>query len=713
MVPHGFEAVLRRMLGPRVEGAALPLFDPEPWMDSSEPAAAVGAAFLVALCGPSHPLFEKARWVLEEPPRGVPVALAQLYRDGLALIGDEVTHVAAVDDGFATSLDAVADRLARTEPSGLGLDTVATAEALWSVFFPEGIRIVGHEEPRESELRDARTVTVSEPNPDPIVDPSRQILFTSNVLLTVPSTGRPIEDLPYPAELRTDLALTSGEAQAHWYDHPIQIGVEPAANELLYGLRGLDDAVGFERRRSPPTGRVTCVLSVSVTHGGLRRLARRYVEEELARSGGLPNLDVIVFTEDSTDRLIDEVLAPAARHYLDVADGEEAAALLRGVFGVDGAYGRHYSFLKAVSALWHVLIDPAVKGTFKIDLDQVFPQEVLVAETGASAFEHLATPLWGACGIDAAGRAVELGMVAGALVNERDIGRGLFTPDADYPARAPTADEHVFFSALTRTLSTRAEMMERYDSAGCDGIRTCLERVHVTGGTNGTLVDSLRRHRPFTPGFIGRAEDQAYILSTLGRPGPRLTYAHAAGLIMRHDKEAFAGEAIAAAQVGNIVGDDIRILYFSAYADVIAGSTIRSPSQVSLDRTSLKSLLDPFTGCFISRIPVTVVLLRFALRSALAFAAGRTQLARDVAENGAQRVSDAIAFTADRDAFRYVIARERLAWDQYYDSLEALEAAIGAGDSDALGLRERAREIVAAASVRSVAGQRRDELSEP
>ena len=175
-------------------------------------------------------------------------------------------------------------------------------------------------------------------------------------------------------------------------------------------------------------------------------------------------------------------------------------------------------------------------------------------------------------------------MVAGALVNERDIGQGLFTPDVAYPSRPLTPDQYVFFSGLPQALSTRAEMMERYDTPARDGVTTCIERVHVTGGTNGILVDALRRHRPFTPSFVGRAEDQAYLLSVLGRPGdggadgpmPRLAYAHAAGLIMRHDKEAFAGEAIAAAEAGKLVGDDVRILQFSAYAAAIAAAATGS-----------------------------------------------------------------------------------------------------------------------------------------
>ena len=258
-------------------------------------------------------------------------------------------------------------------------------------------------------------------------------------------------------------------------------------------------------------------------------------------------------------------------------------------------------FLKAVTALWQVLVDPDVRGTFKIDLDQVFPQAELVAETGASAFEHLETPLWGAVGVDPHGRELDLGMIAGALVNERDISRGLFTPDVAYPAGPLALDRSVFFSALPQALSTRAEMMERYDSPERDGRTRCLQRVHVTGGTNGILADALRRHRPFTPSFVGRAEDQAYLLSVLGpsdapigeRPEPRLAYAHAAGLIMRHDKEAFAGEAMAAAEAGKLIGDDVRILQFSALARVIArtaeGETIDAGWQAA---RAVKAILD-------------------------------------------------------------------------------------------------------------------------
>jgi hypothetical protein len=303
--------------------------------------------------------------------------------------------------------------------------------------------------------------------------------------------------------------------------------------------------------------------------------------------------------------------------------------------------------------------------------------------------------LWGATARDAEGREIDLGMLAGALVNERDIGRGLFTPDVDFPKHPPAFDERVFYSVLPQAVSTRAEMMERYDGPEVDGVDRALERVHVTGGTNGIRVDALRRHRPFTPTFVGRAEDQAYILSALGEPGPRLAYVHAAGLIMRHDKDAFAGESIAAAHVGKLIGDDVRILVFSAYADAAAGDGLDG----ALDRAAIGRLLDPFTGGFVSAIPQTVVLLRLALRTIRLFAAGEVDHAREYAIEGARRVDEAIEAFGDPAAVAARVEAERSAWGHFYDALDGLEEGIAAQDEGALRLRARAVEIIDACRV--------------
>jgi len=665
----------------------LPILDPSPWLAVDvDPLARVTAAFLVATAGAAHPDHEMAMTVLNDPApaSGTAADLASFYRTGLDRMAAELGRVTAANPDVVARLAAAAGDLAAATSSD------DAREAIWSVFYPQAVGILGDEDGRIRDLRSARTVTVTRAAADPMSNPARDILFTSNVLLTVPSETTDVGALPYPRPLRDAIEAAVAEPQRFWYDHPIQLGVEPAGNELLYGLRELDAAVDAE----PEAGRVTCLLSVSVTHDGLGPVARPYVEAELARGVGLRHLDVVMVTEGDAQRLVDEVIFPALALSLGDAAATAAAPGLRAIVGVDGEYGRHYSFLKAIAALWHVAIDPAVRATFKIDLDQVFPQDILVAETGRTAFGHLATSLWGATALDAEGRDIELGMLAGALVNEPDIGHGLFTPDVDFPKRPPTLDEHVFFSALPQAVSTRAEMMERYDGPAIDGASTALERIHVTGGTNGIRVDALRRHRPFTPTFVGRAEDQAYILSTLGQSGPRLAYAHAAGLIMRHDKEAFAGEAIAAAHVGKLIGDDVRILLFSAYADAAAGEGLDGAHDGALDRPAIGRLLDPFTGGFASDLPQTVVLLRFALRTIRLFAAGEAGQAREYATVGARRIDEALQVISDAAAVAGRVQAERTAWGHYYDALDALEAGIAAGDERALELRARAIGIV-------------------
>jgi hypothetical protein len=95
---------------------------------------------------------------------------------------------------------------------------------------------------------------------------------------------------------------------------------------------------------------------------------------------------------------------------------------------------------------------------------------------------------------------------------------------------------------------------------------------------------------------------------------------------------------------------------------------------------------------------VTVVILRFALRLAQAFDDGRGTLGLELAEIGARRLSEALDFTSG-DALRSVVERERAAWNDYYDVLDALEGALAASDPLALNIRERARRIVARARV--------------
>ena len=687
---HHFQSILSRLFATKRDSGQFSIFNPQSQFNphpenDAQTVASLNAAFLILLCGKENPGYAVANDLLihiSAIPRWAP--FAAFYREGIELIREEIEEVCRDDADFAARLESLSENLIIPEAT---TDPAILTEKIWSVFFPEAVGIRRHEKEKIEQLRQRRRVKITRTNPSPVSDPAREILFTSNVLLTLPPESKDISHLPLDNHLKAALHAVSEEPQLYWYDHPIQIGVEPEKNEVLYGLRGLDEAIEFERQRGNLSDdqKVTCLLSVSVTHPGLHAIAKSYLEQEILRSGGFRHLNIYLFTEDETRKIIDLVLLPAAKNVF----GAEIDENLFDMFGVDGEYGRHYSFLKAIAAFWQVFIDPEVRGTFKIDLDQVFPQKELVDETGYSAFEHFRSPLWGARGIDTHGKQVELGMIAGALVNRMDINKSLFTPDVTFPKNPPEADEHIFYSRLPQALSTEAEMMTRYNRPDLNGKDTCIQRIHVTGGTNGILIDSLRRQRPFTPSFIGRAEDQAYILSVLQNQPERLAYLHQPGLIMRHDKEAFAREAIQSAFIGKLIGDYQRILYFSAYARALAD-----------DYRSIKQEVDPFTGCFISRIPTTVVYLRFALKAAAFFQAGNAENAIEFIQTGANRITNTFNFIRGNvSLLTQQLAKERKSWNLFYDLLSRIETGLKRKEPFARELVRRARKIVSACEI--------------
>ncbi len=634
--------------------------------------------FLICLCGKEHPHYEQAGTILSEFGRDRRwKEAADFFQRGAKRIPEEIEEAAVSDVQFADTLEHLSVRLIRGEE--------LRVQDLWSAFFPEGVGLFSERdrERKIHQLRQKRTVTVEKPDPRPITHPAREILFTSNILLAPPLSNK--EDYWHlPVELKPPARQVLREKQLFWYDHPIPLGIDPDKNEALYGIRGLEKMMAYEKTHGTidKQERLTVVLSTSTTHRGLHNLVRPYFKDLFEKHGNLLHTNLFIFSEDATDEIFRQVLLPLQKKFFPEAD----VGGLREVFGVDGEYGRHYSFLKAIGAFWQVFIDPQIKATFKIDLDQVFPEEELEAETGSTALQLLSSAVWGAKGRDADGHLVELGMIAGALVNARDIGRGLFTADVPFPRQVqPEFDERIFYSRLPQAQSTAAEMMTRYGSAGHpDGKKQVIQRFHVTGGTNGILVEALRRFRPFTPTIMGRAEDQAYLLSVLWKGTPSLRYYHASGLFMRHDKDTFAREAIEAAAEGKIIGDYLRILLFSVYARALPW-----PVKDIMDQ------VDPFTGCFISGIPVTVVLLRMALRyfrmtqedgseRAIAFlrqAVGRLKPFIEQPDNGQTWI-------------KKVFEREQSAWHLYYDILQRAEEELKKGDKWLQSIRQAARKIV-------------------
>lgn len=643
--------------------------------DQERVGAALNAAFLVALFSDSA-------------QRGTALAAVSALRTNRRWARCARYYLTAYRRTKKT-LDAMCKRIASSQPIATesGEQDEESEEErqhrLFQLFFPEGAPLLKRADIPAcvTELRKKREIKIDALNDAPIKNPAREILFTSNVMLTTPLGDA--ASMPFSSDFNDRLEAVRAEEQNYWFDHPIPIGIRDEENEILYGLRGLNEMMAVEKKRGvvDEGERLHCLLSASATHTGLQSLIHEYFDRYLGDVGNFKHLALTVMTEKDCTEIVERCLLPAARR---CGCSKKERDALRAVFGVDGEYGRHYSFLKAISALWHVCVDSRVRATFKIDLDQVFPQSELIDQTGASALEHFKTPLWGATGRDYWGRKVELGMIAGALVNEADIGRGVFTPDVvmDYASleRRQPLGTRIFNSKIPQAFSTEVEMGNR-------GSGSVAQRIHVTGGTNGILVRALRRHRPFTPLECGRAEDQAYLMSVLQRTPPYLRYLHKSGLIMRHDKAAFAGQSIKKARVGTQTGDYIRTLFFSAYARCHPWS----PAEI-------KRQFDPFTGAFISHMPMTVAYVRCALDVHTHFQNGHHQIAEQLMQNAALRLPASIRrFSAPR--LQRQIARERRGWECYYNLLDAIERGVAEGSEYYMTLRTRARKIIDACRI--------------
>ena len=126
-----------------------------------------------------------------------------------------------------------------------------------------------------------------------------------------------------------------------------------------------------------------------------------------------------------------------------------------------------------------------------------------------------------------------------------------------------------------------------------------IHRVHVTGGTTGITLNALEKWAPFTPSFINRAEDQAFIISSLNK-NEFLSHIHAPYLIMRHDKLDFAKRTVSNAKLGKEIGNLERILLFSYYSKCS-----------HFDFNLIKDHLWPYTSSFIQKFPE--ILLYFIL----------------------------------------------------------------------------------------------------
>jgi len=507
---------------------------------------------------------------------------------------------------------------------------------LWDYFCPTAKQADEHPEKMAQTILKKRSLSNLKKATIQLETPSSQLLFTSNILISPPIDPNS-ENLPAPfADEARDFY---NQPQDYWYDHPIPLDASDPENELLYGLRKLDDALSVEKDKGviAKNSKIDMVLSISVTHIGMEGLAVRYVEMLTNEHLNLKHLNVFAFDENRCQQLISS-LCP---------DDKKAAK----VFGVNGSYGRHYSFLKAILAVWHSAVNPETYFTFKIDLDQVFDQPVLLKKYGKTALQLLCNPYWGGSALDSNGVPVELGMIAGGLVNEADSDADEFIPDIARPDTktllSPISSKSIFCSQWPQAISTETEIAQMHHN---------YQRVHVTGGTTGICVDALYKWHPFTPSFISRAEDQAFALSAFGFEG-YLSHLHAAGLIMRHDKAAFAGRSIKHAADSKAIGDIERLLLFSRYTDILPAK-----------QSDIIQHIWPFSSCFISPNPEILAGLIFALDGS--FKGGK------YVEDGAVRLLKSIEFC--RDKMEVQLAEEKQGWASFYKTIQFSDEIKGA-----------------------------------
>ena len=557
------------------------------------------------------------------PDDGARICLAWLLKGH----ADNPHHGAAGQLLSLSKDEPVADFLehAASELSDIDLEETD----LWQYFCPPAAEADRNAENMAAEIVRRRRLSSVEPAKHPLRDPATELLFTTNALISPPlEAGSP----NIPPALRAEARRFAEQPQDFWYDHPVPLDAAPAENEILYGLAKLDDALAEECKLGtlPGSARVDIAISISVTHEGMERLASDYVRDLVSSHLKLRHLRVFLFDETHCRDIVDAI-CPGDSH-------------AETVFGVNGAYGRHYSFLKAVLLVWQLVVNPKIRFTFKIDLDQVFDQSALRAHTGRSALQLLCNSYWGGRGEDHLGRIVDLGMLAGGLVNESESGRGLFVPDVARPDTASLVaqpgSKRVFCPQWPQAVSTEAEIMQRDEG---------YQRVHVTGGTTGICDTALRRWQPFTPSFINRAEDQAYALSAFDGDD-YLAHLHAPGLIMRHDKQAFAARAMAHADAGKAIGDIERLMLFSRYAELHGQGF-----------DAVRDHLWPFTSCFLHPKASALAGLIYALD-------GAVKGGRYVAE-GALRLIRCLEFC--RTGMETRLAVERSGWQAVYDGLNA------------------------------------------
>lgn len=124
-------------------------------------------------------------------------------------------------------------------------------DLFWPLLFPEGARLQADPEAAVRALREKRRIRVLRAEPDPIVDPIREILFTSNILLTIPSSPASLEKLDLDEGWKDRIRAAGSERQSFSTTTPSTSGNRRKATR---SCTGFGDWTGRSNGRRPLEG---------------------------------------------------------------------------------------------------------------------------------------------------------------------------------------------------------------------------------------------------------------------------------------------------------------------------------------------------------------------------------------------------------------------------------------------------------------------------
>ena len=123
---------------------------------------------------------------------------------------------------------------------------------------------------------------------------------------------------------------------------------------------------------------------------------------------------------------------------------------------------------------------------------------------------------------------------------------------------------------------------------------------------------------------------------------------------------------------------------FSAYAEALPEAT-----------DSIKADIAPFTGCFVSQLPITVAMLRFSLKVANLFNAGKSDEAAEFIHTGVLQLQEGLDFIqGEPSELRQTYEREKAGWQLFYQALEGVEKALQADEDWALEVQKAAQGVI-------------------